>query len=281
MHEHRDPTLRHVLGLDLGRQTDPSALALLQWRNATVQSPKRAPSPDQEAALRGARLLAGEPEPPPPTVSSPVEPTVYGIPTLRRWPLGTAYRVIAQDVTRFLGVLPATTSPPIVVCDATGVGLPITEMIGEEFVAQQVFVGLVAVVITCGSAVTAVQSGQWRVAKKVLVSTMQVLMGNRRLHVARDQPDAEVLVAELGVFQEKITANANETFESWREKDHDDLVLAVALAAWYAEMCGSQVVSWVETPPRGDGTSQLFGGARTPQGQSSAERRGLFGMGRR
>jgi hypothetical protein len=27
-------------------------------------------------------------------------------------------------------------------------------------------------------------------------------------------------------------------FESWRERDHDDLVLAVALAAWLAEQAG-------------------------------------------
>jgi hypothetical protein len=28
---------------------------------------------------------------------------------------------------------------------------------------------------------------------------------------------------------------ALETLESWRERDHDDLVMAVALAAWVAE----------------------------------------------
>jgi hypothetical protein len=27
----------------------------------------------------------------------------------------------------------------------------------------------------------------------------------------------------------------NETFESWRERDHDDLVFAVALACWWAD----------------------------------------------
>ena len=27
----------------------------------------------------------------------------------------------------------------------------------------------------------------------------------------------------------------NETFESWRERDHDDLVLAVALAIWFGD----------------------------------------------
>jgi hypothetical protein len=50
-----------------------------------------------------------------------------------------------------------------------------------------------------------------------------------------DHPETKILVRELGTFSVKITSAANETFESWRERDHDDLVLAVALAAWGAE----------------------------------------------
>jgi len=46
---------------------------------------------------------------------------------------------------------------------------------------------------------------------------------------------ASVLVKELENFRVKITVNANETFESWRERDHDDLVLAVAMATWLGE----------------------------------------------
>jgi len=33
----------------------------------------------------------------------------------------------------------------------------------------------------------------------------------------------------------KVTTAGNETFEAWRERDHDDLVLAVGIAAWVAE----------------------------------------------
>jgi hypothetical protein len=39
-------------------------------------------------------------------------------------------------------------------------------------------------------------------------------------------------------FKAKITASANETFEAWREGQHDDLVLAVALAVWGGENLG-------------------------------------------
>jgi hypothetical protein len=36
-------------------------------------------------------------------------------------------------------------------------------------------------------------------------------------------------------LQVRIAAAANETFGVWREGQHDDLVLAVALACWWAE----------------------------------------------
>jgi hypothetical protein len=44
-----------------------------------------------------------------------------------------------------------------------------------------------------------------------------------------------VLVREMANFRVKITAAANETFGVWREGQHDDLVLGVALACWWAE----------------------------------------------
>ena len=44
-----------------------------------------------------------------------------------------------------------------------------------------------------------------------------------------------MLVRELLDFKVKITAAANETFGNFREGTHDDLVLAVAIAAWEGE----------------------------------------------
>jgi hypothetical protein len=87
------------------------------------------------------------------------------------------------------------------------------------------------ITITAGHDV--VQDGAgWHVPKKELVSVLQVLLQSRHLQVARQLPMAAVLVKELESFRVKITASAHETFEAWRERDHDDLVLAVALAAW-------------------------------------------------
>ena len=73
--------------------------------------------------------------------------------------------------------------------------------------------------------------------KKELVASLQVLLQTRRLKVAKTLPEAATLVRELETFRVKVTEAANETFGAWREGQHDDLVLAVALAAWMGERC--------------------------------------------
>ena len=46
---------------------------------------------------------------------------------------------------------------------------------------------------------------------------------------------APVLSRELTTFKVRVTPAGNEVFGAWRERDHDDLVLAVALCVWYGE----------------------------------------------
>jgi hypothetical protein len=57
----------------------------------------------------------------------------------------------------------------------------------------------------------------------------------KRITVAKDLPLTKTLESELGTFKVKITGAANETYEAWREGQHDDLVLAVAMAAWLGQ----------------------------------------------
>jgi hypothetical protein len=70
-----------------------------------------------------------------------------------------------------------------------------------------------------------------------LVSTLQVLLAALRLQVAPTLAEAPTLVRELLQFQVRVTRAAHETFGTWREGQHDDLLLALALAGWYAERC--------------------------------------------
>jgi hypothetical protein len=73
------------------------------------------------------------------------------------------------------------------------------------------------------------------VPKKELIATLQVLLQTRRLQIAPSLHDAPILVRELENYRVKISPARNEIFEPWREGQHDDLVLAVALAAWAGE----------------------------------------------
>ena len=44
------------------------------------------------------------------------------------------------------------------------------------------------------------------------------------------------LQRELQTFRVKVNAlTAHESFEAWRERDHDDLMVAVACAIWWGE----------------------------------------------
>src|SRR6185295_18926469 len=86
-----------------------------------------------------------------------------------------------------------------------------------------------------GHSTTGGADGSTHVPKKELVSTLQVMLQGRRLRIAQGLAEALTLEQELLNFKVKITAAMNETFATWRESQHDDLVLAVALAAWRGE----------------------------------------------
>jgi hypothetical protein len=154
----------------------------------------------------------------------------YALRHLQRFPLGTPYTAIVPAVAAMTQADALQNAP--VVADQTGVGRAVVDML------QQSVAWVVPVTITGGHAVTRADYGSYHVPKKELVTALQVVMQARRLHIARGLPDARILVRELENFRVKITASAHETFEAWREGDHDDLVLAVALACWWAERVG-------------------------------------------
>jgi hypothetical protein len=48
--------------------------------------------------------------------------------------------------------------------------------------------------------------------------------------------EADALVRELRGMRVKVSAGGDERFGAWRSGDHDDLVLATALACWRAKI---------------------------------------------
>jgi hypothetical protein len=115
--------------------------------------------------------------------------------------------------------------------DGTGVGRAVVDLLRQADMRA----GVNPITITSGREIHQDAEGYWHVAKRELVGTTLALMQSGRLTWAKAMPLADVLATELTNFRVKITASANETFEAWREGQHDDLCLAVFLAVWLAE----------------------------------------------
>jgi hypothetical protein len=195
-----ESSVEYTIGLDLGKLQDYSALCVIE---------RTAP---------------------------PAGKATYAVRHLRRWPLGTNYTIVAADVAE-LAYRPELNLPRIA-ADATGVGTAVMEMIEQSLRAKAGDgrqVDLWPVLIGGGHSVRCDSKLTWHVAKAQLVSVLRALLSGRRLKIANELAEAAILFAELKAFSVKLTQAGNERFEAWRERDHDDLVLAVAMALWLAE----------------------------------------------
>jgi hypothetical protein len=121
--------------------------------------------------------------------------------------------------------------PAILLVDKTGVGAAVL----DSFTHARI--GAVAITLHGGSSVNRdPQRVGYRVPKRDLITVTQVLLQNGQLKVAAGLPEAETLKRELLNFRVKIDPRtAHDSYEHWREGDHDDLVLAVSMAAWFRQ----------------------------------------------
>lgn len=208
-----DPQTRYFIGLDLGQATDYTAMAILRqtWTPAT--------GPD-----------------------APANPITYEGVYLQRYALGTPYPAIVADVK-------AKVEKPelqgYVLCpDLTGVGRPVVDLLRQAGLTVR------PVMITGGSQAHEVEDCS-NVPKVELVTNLQVLMQNGALRFAAGLPDIQILVDEMQAFKVKVSAAANELYGAWRDGEHDDLVLAVAMAAWMGERDGRNYGQFGGTLGRG------------------------------
>ncbi len=152
----------------------------------------------------------------------------YEISHLERPSLGTPYPAIIGKLKELIAGLPDYERLKIVV-DRTGVGRPVVDLMRENQLP------IIPVTITTGTSVTGGALVGYNVPKRDLVSNLAILLQADRLKISNALPGAAQLVKELQSFKMKITLAGNETYEAWRESDHDDLVIATAMACWYGE----------------------------------------------
>jgi hypothetical protein len=191
-----------LCGLDLGMMHDPTALAIVR---KTVE------------AKGGKRINR------------------YAVLHLQRW-LGVAYPDIAEELRPMLAAL---TPRPTLVADETGVGVGVLQILRK---AKLPVAGIKGICITAGHRTTFRPEGGWNVPKGELVAYGQSALQGKRLDICPALRDAKVLRKELATFTVKINvASATESYEAWRQGDHDDLVLAVCMAVWFGENGGKRL----------------------------------------
>jgi len=142
---------------------------------------------------------------------------------LERLPLGTPYPQVAARVIEVAdGAADRAGSDPLIYVDATGVGGPVVDLLrGARY----------AVVPVCfNHGDRRVRGhGEVRLGKAWLVSRLQVLLQQGRLHLPRSS-EAEVLARELMDYEIRVDQNGSDKYGAFKVGTHDDLVTALGLA---------------------------------------------------
>ncbi len=207
-----------VIGIDIGQQVDPTAIAVAEL--------------------------------------SPETPPVFTIRFLERQPLRTSYPAVAARVAAVaraavrqvakpaaalfsngyrVGTERAVTASLAIVTDITGVGRPVHELIEREITAAHLTsegadaVQLVPATFTHGDRLTRAEGGGRSVGKAFLVSRLQALLQTDRIKLPRTR-EAEVLARELADYEIRVSEDANDRYGAFKVGSHDDLVTALGLA---------------------------------------------------
>jgi hypothetical protein len=204
--------MRFYVGVDLGQTADYTAVAVIE-------------SGQKENPAGGA------------------EPYLH-LRHLERYELRTLYPDIADGIAALVQdplLSPLEYNPstlhhyrraPELIVDQTGVGPAVTDLLKKKGLRFR------AVTITGGNE-TNYGGGSWHVPKRDIVGALEVPFHTGELKIAEDLPLAPVLKKELLDFKRKINLKTgHDSYEHWREGDHDDLVLAAALACWWARRRG-------------------------------------------
>jgi hypothetical protein len=199
----------YIVGVDLGQANDFTALSILEKLRDTAT----------EMRQHGFE---------PPT-SVTTTRNIFHLRHLQRLKLGTGYPDVVNIVSTMLKSLPQAKLAPALVVDKTGVGAPVVDLMRKGGLRP------IAITITGGFEENRASSSEFNIPKRNLVSTLAVLLQSARLKVAPELAESETFVSELSNFKVKISAAGHDSYNAWRESIHDDLVLSVALAAWFGE----------------------------------------------
>jgi hypothetical protein len=154
---------------------------------------------------------------------------IYDLRHAKRFRLGTPYSELIERIARRV-LTPPLRGRTIIVADSTGVGRPIIDQL-RQWLSGYVY----AITITSGHS----EGGSHQeltVPKRDLIHSTQLLLQLQRLRIAEHIDHRDSLIAELLSYRVKINeSTGHDSYSAWRQRDHDDLVTALSLAAWGGE----------------------------------------------
>jgi hypothetical protein len=153
----------------------------------------------------------------------------YEVAHLKRYRPGTGFPQIVAETKELLAELPPGEKQTQLLVDATSAGPSVVALFRDAGMKP------IAVTITAGFEWVEGDRYEHRVPKRDLVSALQALLQTGRLKVARELPAAALLQSEMLNFRASINLKADDDILAWRERETDDLGLAVALGCWYGE----------------------------------------------
>jgi hypothetical protein len=227
----------HAVGLDLGQSGDFTALVVLTRRIVPPESALFAPVGESP----GNRLVNGT--------------VVYDVSYAKRTK-DRSYSEIAREVVdRLVELAPrggfGERGVIGLAVDGTGVGRAVCDMFGAEIKlrdARREYTPEIDLrYVSFRSSQESLKkpdrtSGYWRVPLTEAIFPTVCAFQDRRIRIAKNIKDRDQLVHELTHFRRKVNlASGSESFEAWRERDHDDVVFALALAhfCWRVKRKGS------------------------------------------
>lgn len=200
----------YYIGCDLGQAADHTAFSVIQAVRGF----------HKKKAVMGSPAFDSEPL---------VKKVEYHLRLLDRFPIGTDYTDIVKELLSLKDSKDFAGSKAVYVIDYTGVGRPIVDMAINAGLRP-----IVPVTITGGEQVVE-HKNSVSVPKRDLVYSLFLLQSSGRLVIAEDLQFLNEFLNEVETFSIKLDVKTgHESFEAWRESDHDDIVLAVSLACWRA-----------------------------------------------
>lgn len=144
-----------------------------------------------------------------------------------RPPLRTPYAQVIQRVNEIVNHADLYQNCYIVVDRGQVGGAIVQDMIRKGMAPY-------AINITGGSSVSEARGG-WNVPKSHLVGALILALEQETFKTHPSVSDRATLIEELKNFKMKRRASGHLTFEADRSRDHDDMVMSLAMGIWFSD----------------------------------------------